>query len=384
MVHRGRRSAGAQRGGPPARLGRGRLGPGARRRRPSPVDEPGAGATVRLLALPTTLWFAARQHHDDLLRELTLHATRHPRTGLDLVAADHARAVLSAAVAAAVDGLRAGEQRVGGLADAGESAEAPSGASSTVVTDAATDAVTDAATDAAPGERGWDPVPIDLTLEVPATMIGDFEALQDALDTAEDLARAGELLARPGLAEVIAVRDWACEQVVAQLAGIPPAAWPGLDDVPDADRVAGHGAATTAGPVQAVVERVRTSDHGVAAADDTNRIVAVSEPLAHLLGWSVDDLVGRRIVAIVPARLREAHVAGFTRHQSTGEARILGVPLTVPVLRSDGTQVTCHLLIESVEHGAGGSLYLAWIGPATEPAPAVTPDARPCAEPAPA
>ena len=39
----------------------------------------------------------------------------------------------------------------------------------------------------------------------------------------------GELLIHPGLPEVVAVRDWACEQVTAQLAGTAPAPWPGAD-----------------------------------------------------------------------------------------------------------------------------------------------------------
>ena len=83
------------------------------------------------------------------------------------------------------------------------------------------------------------------------------------------------------------------------------------------------------------------------AADDGNRILAISTPLADALGWAPDDLVGRRIVALVPHRYREAHVAGFSRHLSTGDSRVLGVAIDLPVLRADGTEVVCHFLIES-------------------------------------
>jgi PAS domain S-box-containing protein len=111
---------------------------------------------------------------------------------------------------------------------------------------------------------------------------------------------------------------------------------------------------------------VRDSDRGVVAADDTNRIVAVSRPLAALLGWQVDDLVGRRVVTLIPPALREAHVAGFSRHLSTGEAHVLGRPVDLPVLRSDGTQVMCRFLVERAPTNPGRSVYVAWISPLEE------------------
>jgi PAS domain S-box-containing protein len=170
--------------------------------------------------------------------------------------------------------------------------------------------------------------------------------MQDTLDLAERLATDGQLLARPGLPEIVALRDWACEQVLAQLGGAPPAPWPGTDH----ERFLAQDAVGTAGEG---VEVVRSSSRPAVAADDSNRIVAVSRAMAAATGWEVDDLVGRRIVTLIPPRLREGHVAGFSRHLSTGEARLLGVPLELPVLRADGTEVRCGVLIEeaATEHG---------------------------------
>jgi len=98
----------------------------------------------------------------------------------------------------------------------------------------------------------------------------------------------------------------------------------------------------------------------VVAADDSNRIVAVSPAMADLLGWAVDDLVGRRVVTLIPPRLREAHVAGFSRHLSTGEAHLLWIPLELPVLRADGTEIRCAVLIEQAAAEPGRRLHLAW------------------------
>jgi PAS domain S-box-containing protein len=289
--------------------------------------------TVRLLSLPTALWLAARQHHDALLRELALYGAWHDGLAVDVVATDRARSVLSGAVAAAVSGE--GRRRT-------ETVPAPPG-------------------DGTP--EPWQPAPVDLALELPHDAGRDFAAMQDTLDVAEDLARAGQLLTRPALAEVVAVRDWACEQVVAQLAGVQPSRWPGADQERFADEVharAGDG-------LDAIdLTAVRSSAACVAAADDSNRIVAVSEPLARLVGHPAEELEGRRIVVLVPPRLREAHVAGFTRHLSTGEVHVIGTPVTVPVLHADGHEVTCRLLIERTAVAHGRSMYLASFEPVPE------------------
>jgi len=144
---------------------------------------------------------------------------------------------------------------------------------------------------------------------------------------------------------------------------VPPAPWTGADHrrfVEERDVDAAHRLASfTAG--------VRDSTRRVIAADDANRIVAISRPLARELGWEVDQLVGRRIVVLIPPALREAHVAGFTRHLTTGQAHALGVPLTLPVLRADGSEVPCRFLIEQSHPAPGRSIYVAWIDPADEP-----------------
>ena len=43
---------------------------------------------------------------------------------------------------------------------------------------------------------------------------------------------------------------------------------------------------------------------------------------------------------------------------------MLGVPLVLPVLRKDGTELRCRFLVERTPVAAGRSVYLAWISPA--------------------
>ncbi len=303
-------------------------------------DEPAAEApaapsrTVVLRGLPPTLWLAAREHHDAVLRELSLFAQEHPADAPSLARfaeADRARGIVTATVVADLE-------RQAGPAGGSHRALPPGH----------------------PSPLPDTPAALDLRVPLPFDDAEPYAALQDLLDAAERLAVAGRLLARPGLPEVVAVRDWVCEQIIAQLAGVQPSPWPGTGD--ERFTVEVHDRADAV-PADWDAAEVSESDRGAVAADDANRIVAVSRPLAAALGWRVDDLVGRRVVALIPPELREAHVAGFTRHLTTGQSHVLGVPLRLPVLRADGSRVECSFLIEQAPVSSGRPIYLAWIEP---------------------
>lgn len=143
-----------------------------------PASGPSDAQPVVLKRMPLALWLSAREHHNTLMREFSLHqqAVRPPASAtLDgLAAADRARSVVLAAVR---------------LAGAGPTAE--------------------------------------LVLRVRPDQAAWFEALRDVLDAAEALASAGELLAPPGPPAVVEVRRWAVRQVLDQLAGAAPSAWDG-------------------------------------------------------------------------------------------------------------------------------------------------------------
>ena len=286
---------------------------------------------VELRSMPATLWLAAREHHDALLRELVLLQAwpGGAAAGIgDLAAADAARMTIGTALDAAVQQAR----------DRG--------------------AATVPLPEYHPGALPAVPQALDLVVPVARDQAPSFAELQDVLDHGERLAAAGQLLARGGLPEIIAVRDWAAEQVIAQVAGSPPAPWPGADDerfTADVDR--------RAVPTGWDRSRVDDADVGLIAVTEDNRICAISTPLAEVLGWPADELVGRRVVAIVPPRFREAHVAGFSRHLSTGDARAVGVQLRLPVLTRAGQEVECHFLIESEPTPDGHVVYLARITP---------------------
>lgn len=297
-------------------------------------QRPPGTSRVVLLGLPPTLWLAAREHHEALLRELALFGAAHPQEAVpveQLTWADRGRTWISDGVLAQLDSRS--------VSDALAHRALPKGQ---------------------PRPARDTPPVVDVELDLPADAATVFDALQDVLDTAERLAVANRLLARPGLPEVVEVRDWACDQAVSQMGGVAPFQWSGPSSSHTSE--AASGKAVPEFP-DWDGESVSTSSRGVVAADDANRIIAVSASLAAVLGWEPSDLVGRRVVTLIPPELREAHVAGFTRHLTTGEAHVLGVPLVLPVMRADGTRVECDFLIEQTPAKCGRHVYVAWISP---------------------
>jgi PAS domain S-box-containing protein len=190
-----------------------------------------------------------------------------------------------------------------------------------------------------------------VVIEVPRASLPSIEALDVMLDEALHLAENGELLLPPTQPEIQAMRLWICDQVRSQAAGGRSVAWPSMA----AALPPGHAPELEWDP-----HEVSSSDRALVAADDANRVVAVSRAALDLLGYdAADDLVGRRLVAIIPERFHQAHVAGFTLHLVNGRAPLLGRLVRVPALRRDGSEVELGLRIESHPLPEGRYLFTA-------------------------
>ncbi len=197
----------------------------------------------------------------------------------------------------------------------------------------------------------------DLSMQLSPRLTDSFVQLKRVLRVAFELAVNGSLLVRPAPPEVVALREWLCDEVARQSAGGPPTSWPAtdlttnwLEQMP---------------PAQFDVIQVTTSEEAVVAADDTNRILAVSSSAAALLGWEAERLVGQRITVLVPARLREAHVAGFVHFLLTGKRALTEHPIVLPALRADGSEVSIRLFIDPLGTDAGRTVFLAHFEPVT-------------------
>jgi PAS domain S-box-containing protein len=190
----------------------------------------------------------------------------------------------------------------------------------------------------------------NLQLLVPRTSVPNFAALDVMLDEAIRLAEQGELLWPPPQPEIQAMRRWICDQVGSQAAGEPSVAWSTYFTPPR--RSPGHA------EVEWDTSWVSDSAEAILAADDTNRILAISRPAIDLLGFDEpEDLIGQRLLSIIPERYHQAHIAGFTLHLVKGRKPLIGRKVTVPARRRDGSEIRVGLQIDAQTLPSGRSVF---------------------------
>lgn len=192
---------------------------------------------------------------------------------------------------------------------------------------------------------------VDVDIALPAGSGSAASRRMTLIEEADQMAREGRLLTIPELPEVSACRRWLLQEIAAQEEGAEPVAWT-LPDPPAPAR-----------PVTALAHehRAHLDQLGTPAliADEANRILYANAGAGELLGWDPAALSGRRLVTIVPRRLREAHLAGFGRFLLTRHPRLIGQQIDVPALRHDGSEVPVALTITLLDVGAGPLTFLA-------------------------
>jgi PAS domain S-box-containing protein len=196
-----------------------------------------------------------------------------------------------------------------------------------------------------------------VVIDVPRSSVPNFTLLHEVLDSAAAMADEGVLLTPPTQPEVQSMRRWLCTQVEQQSRGLRPEPWdPDTDDAPP-------GAPAQWDP--AVVTGATTA---MIAADDCNRVLAVSPAALALLGYDdASELVEGRLVDIIPHRYRQAHLAGFTLHLFAGRSALLETSVLVPALRRDGSEVTVELSVGAYPLPEGRKVFVAELAAPSRP-----------------
>ena len=170
----------------------------------------------------------------------------------------------------------------------------------------------------------------EAVLQIPAGVVKHFATLDDLLRRAISEAHAGRFLGPPTQPEIDEMRTWICSEVAKQTSGTSTATpWVARTDVRATLADQEHLTATYAS--------LALVDQALLATDEASIIVAASSAALELLGYDrAEDLLGRRVIAVVPARYHQAHIAGTTLNATNGRDVLLGVPLVVPMVRADG------------------------------------------------
>ncbi len=99
------------------------------------------------------------------------------------------------------------------------------------------------------------------------------------------------------------------------------------------------------------------SDSGIIAADDAGTIVFANTAAHEALGRPIS--VGAKLSDMMPERLRTKHREGFQRYVETGESRLDGRVVRVPVVGADGREREVDMTIQVFRRPDGSKLAVA-------------------------
>jgi PAS domain S-box-containing protein len=196
---------------------------------------------------------------------------------------------------------------------------------------------------------------IDLIVDLPSNSEAAATERLALIEEGERLAAEGSVLTPPPLPEIVSCRRWLIGQIVHQARGAQAEPWQLVTEA-----AVDPTAALLPTDLRAVLDAVAVA---IVVADHTNRVVFANREAGELLGWDPDLLTGQRLTAIIPPELREAHLAGFTRYELTGERRVIGTSVPVAALRYDGSLVEVELRIRAVPRTSRGPAFVASITP---------------------
>ncbi len=89
--------------------------------------------------------------------------------------------------------------------------------------------------------------------------------------------------------------------------------------------------------------------------DDMGEIVATSDSVERVFGYTSDELVGRNIRVLIPEPYHSAHDDYLANYRRTGEMAILNRTREFRVLRKDGALIDCGLSVSRVDIGGRSS-----------------------------
>lgn len=87
--------------------------------------------------------------------------------------------------------------------------------------------------------------------------------------------------------------------------------------------------------------------------DRTGTIVLVNALAERMLGYASQELRGRSIDTLIPERFRQVHAGHCADYFARPRTRVMGMGLTLGVLRKDGQEISVEIGLSPIETGAG-------------------------------
>lgn len=101
---------------------------------------------------------------------------------------------------------------------------------------------------------------------------------------------------------------------------------------------------------------------GIVRINGRGLILDANPFVQEMLGYRLDEMIGRNVKMLMPARWSEAHDGYLDAYQRTGAARVIGTGREVEALHKDGYTIPVHLAVSEVVVAQGDSASREFIG----------------------
>jgi PAS domain S-box-containing protein len=85
----------------------------------------------------------------------------------------------------------------------------------------------------------------------------------------------------------------------------------------------------------------------IISADDMGRIISWNKAATRILGYTEEEVIGKRLELIIPERYHEAHREGMDRFSKTGEAHVIGSTVELSARTKAGEEVPIELSLST-------------------------------------
>src|SRR5690242_11698560 len=87
--------------------------------------------------------------------------------------------------------------------------------------------------------------------------------------------------------------------------------------------------------------------------DGSGAIRFVNRQVSHLFGYAHEEIVGRPVELLMPARFHTRHVGHREHYRDNVRVRPMGAGLELFGRRKDGTEFPVEISLSPIEHGQG-------------------------------
>lgn len=96
---------------------------------------------------------------------------------------------------------------------------------------------------------------------------------------------------------------------------------------------------------------LETIADGIITINEAGNILSFNKAAENIFGYTVDEVIGKKIGILMPAPYREEHNGYLNRYLKTGERKIIGTGREVEGLRNDGTIFPMDLSVSEASWG---------------------------------